>query len=172
MKNISIYTLIFCSLSFYGATQEIIYSQDFEDQKIGTELTKGKLKFQGWNKSVWLVQQDDDTNVGISTDQSKVFLVKVFEVIPGATYRWTLDTKAVNNGPAWKRTHTLSVTTGKRNESQQLTKQNISEPKAGKWISSSLEFTVPKNKTEISLQLFRFAGGTTMSIDNYLLTKI
>lgn len=158
--------------SFSGTAQEIIYNQDFEDQKIGAELTKGKLKFQGWNKSVWTVGQEEDNMVATSTTQAKVFLIKSFDVTPGDSYRWTLKTKAVNNGPAWKRTHVLSVVCGKGGESQQLAKENIAEPKNGTWASSSLDFTVPQNKSKVTLQLFRFAEGATVSVDNYKLVKL
>ena len=78
----------------------------------------------------------------------------------------------VNNGPAWKRTHVLTVVCGKGEESQQLVKENIAESKNGAWITSSLDFTVPQNKSEVTLQLFRFAEGTTVSVDNYKLVKL
>ena len=172
MRKKYFFIFFFGFLSFMINAQEIIYNQDFEDQKIGAELTKGKLKFQGWNKSVWTVGQEEDNMVATSTTQAKVFLIKSFDVTPGDSYRWTLKTKAVNNGPAWKRTHVLSVVCGKGGESQQLIKENIAEPMNGTWTSSSLDFTVPQNKSEITLQLFRFADGTTLSIDNYKLFKL
>jgi len=172
MRKKYFFIFFFGFLSFMINAQEIIYNQDFEDQKIGAELTKGKLKFQGWNKSVWTVGQEEDNMVATSTTQAKVFLIKSFDVTPGDSYRWTLKTKAVNNGPAWKRTHVLSVVCGKGGESQQLAKENIAEPKNGTWTSSSLDFTVPQNKSEVTLQLFRFADGTTVSVDNYKLIKI
>ena len=172
MKFYQLSVLVIMVLSFFGTAQELVYELDFEDQKIGTELTKGKLKFQGWNKSVWTVGQEEDNMVATSTTQAKVFLIKSFDVTPGDSYRWTLKTKAVNNGPAWKRTHVLSVVCGKGGESQQLAKENIAEPKNGTWASSSLDFTVPQNKSEVTLQLFRFAEGATVSVDNYKLVKI
>ena len=172
MRNKYFFIFFFGFLSFMINAQEIIYNQDFEDQKIGAELTKGKLKFQGWNKSVWTVGQEEDNMVATSTTQAKVFLIKSFDVTPGDSYRWTLKTKAVNNGPAWKRTHVLSVVCGKGGESQQLAKENIAEPKNGTWASSSLDFTVPQNKSKVTLQLFRFAEGATVSVDNYKLVKI
>jgi hypothetical protein len=118
------------------------------------------------------VGQEEDNNVASSTTQAKVFLIKSFDVIPGNRYRWTLETKAVNNGPAWKRTHVLTAVCGKGGESQQLVKENIAEPKNGTWTFSSLDFTVPQNKSEVTLQLFRFADGTTVSVDNYKLFKL
>ena len=172
MRNKYFFIFFFGFLSFMINAQEIIYNQDFEDQKIGTELRKGELKFQGWNKSVWTVGQEEDNMVATSTTQAKVFLIKSFDVTPGDSYRWTLKTKAVNNGPAWKRTHVLSVVCGKGGESQQLSKENIAEPKNGTWASSSLDFTVPQNKSKVTLQLFRFAEGATVSVDNYKLVKI
>ena len=172
MRKKYFFIFFFGFLSFMINAQEIIYNQDFEDQKIGAELTKGKLKFQGWNKSVWTVGQEEDNMVATSTTQAKVFLIKSFDVTPGDSYRWTLKTKAVNNGPAWKRTHVLSVVCGKGGESQQLAKENIAEPKNGTWASSSLDFTVPQNKSKVTLQLFRFAEGATVSVDNYKLVKI
>lgn len=172
MRKKYFFIFFFGFLSFMINAQEIIYNQDFEDQKIGAELTKEKLKFQGWNKSVWTVGQEEDNMVATSTTQAKVFLIKSFDVTPGDSYRWTLKTKAVNNGPAWKRTHVLSVVCGKGGESQQLAKENIAEPKNGTWASSSLDFTVPQNKSKVTLQLFRFAEGATVSVDNYKLVKI
>ena len=160
-------------LSFFGTAQELVYELDFEDQTVGKEITKrNTLRFQGWNKSVWTVEQEEVNKVATSTTQAKVFLIKSFDVIPGNRYRWTLKTKAVNNGPAWKRTHVLTVVCGKGEESQQLVKENIAESKNGAWITSSLDFTVPQNKSEVTLQLFRFADGTTLSIDNYKLFKL
>ena len=160
-------------LSFFGTAQELVYELDFEDQTVGTEITKrNTLRFQGWNKSVWTVEQEEVNKVATSTTQAKVFLIKSFDVIPGNRYRWTLKTKAVNNGPAWKRTHVLTDVCGKGEESQQLVKENIAEYKNGAWITSSLDFTVPQNKSEVTLQLFRFAEGTTVSVDNYKLVKL
>ena len=159
--------------SFFGTAQELVYKVDFEDQTVGTEITKrNTLQFQGWNKSLWTVRQEEDNKVATSTTQAKVFLIKSFDVTPGNRYRWTLETKAVNNGPAWKRTHVLSVVYGKGDESQQLVKENIAEPKNDTWASSSLDFSVPQNKSEVTLQLFRFAEGTTVSVDNYKLVKL
>ena len=170
-NHLSVFFIIV--LSFFGTAQELVYELDFEDQTVGKEITKrNTLRFQGWNKSVWTVEQEEVNKVATSTTQAKVFLIKSFDVIPGNRYRWTLKTKAVNNGPAWKRTHVLTVVCGKGEESQQLVKENIAESKNGAWITSSLDFTVPQNKSEITLQLFRFADGTTLSIDNYKLFKL
>ena len=158
---------------FFGTAQELVFELDFEDQTVGTEITKrNTLQFQGWNKSVWKVGQEEDNKVATSTTQAKVFLIKSFDVTPGYRYRWTLETKAVNNGPAWKRTHVLSVVCGKGDESQQLAKESKAEPKNGAWASSSLDFSVPQNKSEVTLQLFRFAEGTTVSVDNYKLVRL
>ena len=173
MKFFHLSILFIMVFSFFGTAQELVYELDFEDQTVGTEITKrNTLQFQGWNKSVWTVGQEEDNKVASSTTQAKVFLIKSFDVTPGNRYLWTLETKAVNNGPAWKRTHVLSVVCGKGGESQQLIKENIAEPMNGTWTSSSLDFTVPQNKSEITLQLFRFADGTTLSIDNYKLFKL
>ena len=173
MKFYHLSVLFIVVLSFFGTAQELVYELDFEDQTVGTEITKrNTLQFQGWNKSVWTVGQEEDNKVASSTTQAKVFLIKSFDVIPGNRYRWTLETKAVNNGPAWKRTHVLTAVCGKGGESQQLVKENIAEPKNGTWTFSSLDFTVPQNKSEVTLQLFRFADGTTVSVDNYKLFKL
>jgi hypothetical protein len=172
MKFFHLSILFIMVFLFYGTAQELVYELDFEDQTVGTEITKrNTLQFQGWNKSVWTVGQEEDNKVAASTAQAKVFLIKSFDVTPGNRYRWSLETKAVNNGPAWKRTHVLSVVCGKGDESQQLAKENIGEPKNGTWASSSLDFTVPQNKSEVTLQLFRFADGTTVSVDNYKIVK-
>ena len=88
MRNKYFFIFFFGFLSFMINAQEIIYNQDFEDQKIGTELTKGKLKFQGWNKSVWTVGQEEDNMVATSTTQAKVFLIKSFDVTPGSGPRF------------------------------------------------------------------------------------
>ena len=173
MKFYHLSVLIIVVLSFFGTAQELVYELDFEDQTVGTEITKrNTLQFQGWNKSVWTVGQEEDNKVATSATQAKVFLIKSFDVIQGNRYRWTLKTKAINNGPAWKRTHVLTVVCGKGDESQQIVKENIAEPMNGTWTSSSLDFTVPQNKSEVTLQLFRFAEGTTVSVDNYKLVKL
>ena len=173
MKFFHLSVFFIVVFSFFGTAQELIYDLDFEDQTVGTEITKrNTLQFQGWNKSVWTVGQEEDNKVATSTTQEKVFLIKSFDVTPGYRYRWALETKAVNNGPAWKRTHVLSVVCGKGDDSQQLAKESIAEPKNGAWVSSSLDFSVPQNKSEVTLQLFRFAEGTTVSVDNYKLVRL
>ena len=173
MKFFHLSVFFIAVFSFFGTAQELVYDLDFEDQTVGTEITKrNTLQFQGWNKSVWKVGQEEDNKVASSTTQAKVFLIKSFDVTPGYRYRWTLETKAVNNGPAWKRTHVLSVVCGKGDESQQLAKESKAEPKNGAWASSSLDFSVPQNKSEVTLQLFRFAEGTTVSVDNYKLVRL
>ena len=173
MKFFHLSVFFIAVFSFFGTAQELVYDLDFEDQTVGTEITKrNTLQFQGWNKSVWKVGQEEDNKVATSTTQAKVFLIKSFDVTPGYRYRWTLETKAVNNGPAWKRTHVLSVVCGKGDESQQLAKESKAEPNNGAWASSSLDFSVPQNKSEVTLQLFRFAEGTTVSVDNYKLVRL
>ena len=173
MKFFHLSVFFIAVFSFFGTAQELVYDIDFEDQTVGTEITKrNTLQFQGWNKSVWKVGQEEDNKVASSTTQAKVFLIKSFDVTPGYRYRWTLETKAVNNGPAWKRTHVLIVVCGKGDESQQLAKESKAEPKNGAWASSSLDFSVPQNKSEVTLQLFRFAEGTTVSVDNYKLVRL
>ena len=173
MKFFHLSVFFIAVFSFFGTAQELVYDLDFEDQTVGTEITKrNTLQFQGWNKSVWKVGQEEDNKVATSTTQAKVFLIKSFDVTPGYRYRWTLETKAVNNGPAWKRTHVLTVVCGKGDESQQLAKESKAEPKNGAWASSSLDFSVPQNKSEVTLQLFRFAEGTTVSVDNYKLVRL
>ena len=52
MKIFHLSILFIMVLSFFGTAQELVYELDFEDQTVGTEITKrNTLQFQGWNKS-------------------------------------------------------------------------------------------------------------------------
>ena len=65
-------------LSFFGTAQELVYELDFEDQTVGTEITKrNTLQFQGWNKSVWTVGQEEDNKVATSNNPSKGFFNQI-----------------------------------------------------------------------------------------------
>ena len=162
--------LFFVTISF---AQKEVYYEDFESQDIGAKLTSWKgMKFMGWNKSVWKVVEENDNKFGQSSDQQKVFLVKTFDLEAGATYRWSVDTKVVNNGHGWKRSHTLTVTAKGDNDNHKYGFVSVDEPTSNKWNSSTIEFTVLDGKTKVSLQIFRFAEGAIMAVDNYKLTKL
>ena len=172
MKFYHLSVLFIVVLSFFGTAQELVYNLDFEDQTAGTEITKGNtLKFQGWKNSIWIIEEEENNKVAKGSDQGKLFFVKQFNVESGATYQWEIDTRSRNNGQGWKRNINLAVVCG-TGENSKLATASIEEPQSGKWISSNLKFTVPKDKTKISLQLFRFAEGTEVSIDNYKLVKL
>ena len=165
---------VFFTLLFVGliAAQEVVYNETFEDHPIGTELTKFKgLKFQGWNKSQWLVAEAEGNKFGKSTDQKKAFLIKSFELDAGSTYRWTLDLKAISKGTSWKRNHVITVTAKDGDENFKYGTKTIKEPKSGTWISNAIEFTVLEGKTTVTLQIFRFADGCITAVDNYKLIK-
>ena len=155
----------------YAVIQRLVEATSGDVYEYNISLTPD-ISGQAGSHKLEVVDLANDNNVATSTTHAKVFLIKSFDVIPGNRYRWTLETKVVNNGPAWKRTHVLTVVCGKGEESQQLVKENIAESKNGAWITSSLDFTVPQNKSEVTLQLFRFAEGTTVSVDNYKLVKL
>ena len=78
-NHLSVFFIIV--LSFFGTAQELVYELDFEDQTVGKEITKrNTLRFQGWNKSVWTVEQEEVNKVATSTTQAKVFLIKSFDI--------------------------------------------------------------------------------------------
>ena len=165
---------VFFTLLFVGllAAQEVVYYETFEDHPIGTELTKFKgLKFQGWNKSQWLVAEAEGNKFGKSTDQKKAFLIKSFELDAGSTYQWTLDLKAISKGPSWKRSHVITVTAKDGDGNHKYGTKTIKEPKSGTWISNAIEFTVLEEKTTVTLQIFRFGDGCITAVDNYKLIK-
>ena len=173
MKFFYLSILFIVVFSFFGTSQELVYELDFEDQTVGTEITKrNTLRFQGWNKSEWTVGQEEENKLATSTTQAKVFLIKSFDVTPGNRYSWTLKTRSTSSSQAWKRNINLSVTCGTGDDVLKLATIVVSEPKSGKWIENKLDFMVPANQTKVSLQLFRFAEGTKVSIDNYKLVKI
>ena len=69
MKFYQLSVLVIMVLSFFGTAQEFVYELDFEDQTVGTEITKrNTLRFQGWNKSVWTVRQEEANKVATATD--------------------------------------------------------------------------------------------------------
>ena len=155
------------------SAQEDIYNENFESHPIDTELTKWKgLKFQGWNKSVWKVVEEEGNKFGQSTDQKKVFLIKSFELEAGATYRWSVDTKAVSEGKSFKRNHVLNVTNGNGDSMHKYGSVKINEPEIDSWNSNEIKFTILEGKTKVTLQIFRFAEGCIMAVDNYKLVKL
>ena len=162
--------ILFFSTSL--VSQEIVYDLNFEKLNVGTQLTKrGGLKFQGWNKSQWLVAEAEGNKFGKSTDQKKAFLIKSFELDAGSTYRWTLDLKAISKGTSWKRNHVITVTAKDGDGNYKYGTKTIKEPKSGTWISNAIEFTVLEGKTTVTLQIFRFADGCITAVDNYKLIK-
>ena len=69
MKFFHLSILFIMVFSFFGTAQELVYELDFEDQTVGTEITKrNTLRFQGWNKSVWTVRQEEANKVATATD--------------------------------------------------------------------------------------------------------
>ena len=161
--------ILFFSTSL--VSQEIVYDLNFEKLNVGTQLTKrGGLKFQGWNKSEWIVKQENNNKIATSSEQQKVFLVKQFDVEAGASYSWNVDTRVVNNA-AWKRKVNFSVTCGVGDNAKKIAESGTKEIKSNKWLSNKIDFVVPDNQTKVSLIIFRFAEGAKVSIDNYKLVK-
>ena len=100
MKFFHLSVFFIMVFSFFGTAQELVFELDFEDQTVGTEITKrNTLQFQGWNKSVRTVGQEEDNKVATSTTQAKVFLIKSCELDYGFfTIRNVLPQKLHQNG--------------------------------------------------------------------------
>ena len=48
----------------------------------------------------------------------------------------------------------------------------INDPEIDSWNSNEIKFTILDDKTKVTLQIFRFAEGCTMAVDNYKLVKL
>jgi hypothetical protein len=71
-----------------------------------------------------------------------------------------------------KRNHVLNVTNGNGDAMHKYGSIRINEPETDSWNSNEIKFTILEGKTKVTLQIFRFAEGCIMAVDNYNLVKL
>jgi hypothetical protein len=101
-------------------------------------------------------------------------LVQYKNLEVGATYVFSVAVKMTNtDGVAWKGNYAVKVSSGgdKGSTPYFYKVDDIKEPEDDKWTLHELEFTVIEGKENVTLQVYRWAPGTTLNVDNFKLAK-
>ena len=155
------------------------FNQNFESLNAGQNVTKlQKGKFSTWGKSTWTVTEkegegfNNSSKFATSGDEVGATLVKYSNLEIGATYVFSVAVKMTNVGQqAWKGNYVVNVSSGKKGDSHSYRKDKIEEPKANKWKKHELEFTVVEGRERVSFNVYRWAKGVTLNVDNFKLVK-
>ena len=72
---------------------------------------------------------------------------------------------------AWKSNYSVNVISGKKEDRHIYAEEKLVEPKANKWKTTEIEFTVIEGKEKVTIQLYRWAKDVTMNVDDFKLIK-
>lgn len=166
---------------FIGITnaQKVITSQDFEAlEKKEDILSLDRDKFNTWGKSTWTVTEkkgkgfNDSDKFATSGDEVNATLVKYRNLEVGETYVFSVAVKMTNADVNWKTNYAVKVLSGKEGDMHFYVNEQLKEPRQDKWQLHEGEFTVIEGRENICLQVYRWAEGVKMHVDNFKLVKI
>ena len=184
MKNLKllIITLLICSsFSLTSQDQKPEYKNNFENYENGTILTEPGVKKRlfTWGKetkftAVYSEGMGNKRSNGFaksSTNQG-VYCVKYFTLEAGSSYIWKIAVKLEGGDQSKRIQYALKVTSGKGENSHNYVSKIIKDSKMGEWNEFKNEFTVKEGAEKINVTVYRWADGTSMCIDDFLVKKI
>lgn len=179
MRQLILTLITVVCISFQTQAQNNNFNQDFELLAKGDNILKlQKKKFTTWGKSTWTVsetegQGNNKSNKFASSgaeENATLVLYKDLEV--GSTYVFSVAVKMTNaQGAAWKTNYSVKVTAGKKGDIHVYGEDKVKEPGENKWKTHKMEFTVVEGREKVALQVYRWAKGVTLNIDDFKLIK-
>ena len=174
---ITLMTLLAFSFSVYA--QNTNFSQNFENLDSGKDITKlEKGKFTTWGNSTWTVTEkkgagNNKSDKFASSDgavNATLVLFKTLEV--GATYEFSVAVKMTNaKGNAKKTNYMVKATSGKKGDMHKYAEDKVVEPGENQWKQHKIQFTVIEGREKVALQVYRWAEGITLNVDDFKLEK-
>tara|TARA_R110002049_G_scaffold45604_2_gene132933 strand:- start:46214 stop:46768 length:555 start_codon:yes stop_codon:yes gene_type:complete len=180
MKISRTIVLVVLGFVFNGYAQNANYSQDFESFEKGTNLLKIKKKrFNSWGGATWTVSQTNkkgnnkSDKFATSGDKVNATLVQYHNLEVGKTYLFKVAVKITNAGGVnWKTNYAVKVISGAKGNTHIYGENNVKEPGENKWREHKIVFTVLEGKEKVALQVYRWAEGITLNVDDFSLTEM
>lgn len=179
-KILSLSILVIITTLSIGQNQKPEYNNNFEGYEDGTILNEPGVKKRlfTWGETTTFTAKNTESkgNKGsngyaVSSENQGVNCVKYFNLEKGETYVWQIAVKIEGDVPSWKGKYSLKVISGKGDNAFKYIEENIDEPEFDKWIEYKKEFTVLEGYEKLNVQVARWASGTTLCVDDFILKK-
>jgi len=164
---------------FTTTAQKSDFHQTFETLEKGKDITKLQNgKFTAWGKSTWTVSEkkgkgnraSDKFASSDGTMNATLVVYKNLEV--GATYEFRVAVKITNaKGNAKKTNYSVKASSGKKGDIHKYGEVKLVEPGGNNWKLHRFEFTVIEGREKVALQVYRWAEGVILNIDDFQLIK-
>ncbi len=175
-KNITL-LLIFCFGIFALQAQTVVYKHDFE-KAANVNVKNLKHKLTSWNKAQWKVVEKPGEGANGSNkfvasgpeENATLVLYKTLEV--GETYVFSADIKVTGiKKKSFKTNYTMKATSGKKGDVHMYAKDEVKEAAPNEWTHHEIEFTVVEGRETTMFQIYRWAKGITLNVDNFKVVK-
>jgi len=171
--------IIILSMSGMIQAQSTVFFENFESLESGQNIAElQKKKFQSWGNAVWTVSESegqgfDKSNKYVSSgNEENSALVKFKNLEAGASYVFSVAVKVTGfEGKPQNGNYNVKVTSGKKGDRHKYGKQDVKNPEADKWEKHVIKFTVIEGREKVVLQVYRWAKGTTIHVDDFKLEK-
>jgi len=178
MKRLSISIIAIIAFMLTANAQKSESNQDFENLEKGKDITKlQKEKFTTWGKVTYTVTEKEgkgynkSNKFASSSDEENATLVLYRNLEVGATYVFSAAVKITGANVDWKTNYVVKVSSGKKGDMHQYGGEKVKEPGANKWQNHEIEFTVIEGREAVMLQVYRWAEGVTLNVDDFKLIK-
>lgn len=178
--RILIFSLLIICISFTSVNaQKTIFNQDFETTERGSDVTKLQTKkLNAWGKSKFTVTENkgkgnrNSNKFASSSDSENSTLVLYKNLEVGSTYVFTVAVKmTTHSDKASKATYNVKATSGNKGDIHTYGEDKTTTPKTNKWKEHKIEFTVIEGREKVAFQVYRWAEGVTLNVDNFNLIK-
>ncbi len=179
-KILTLSILLISTILIIGQNQKPEYKNNFEFYEDGTIITEPGVKKRlfTWGKTTTFTAKTTESkgNKGsngyaVSSENQGVNCVKYFNLENGETYIWKIAVKVEGDVKSSKGKYALKVLSGKGDMSHKYIEQIIDEPEFGKWIEYKNEFTVIEGYEKLNVQVSRWASGTKLCVDDFVVRK-
>lgn len=173
------YTIFIMLLSIGGFNAQTLVHQDFESLEKGSDVLEARPnRLFAWGKCPWTVTEKKgkgfmkSDKFATSGDVENATLVKYADLEVGKTYVFSVAVKLTNVNQSWKGAYSVKAIYPESKENiYQYAVEEVKEAKVGKWKKHSLEFTVVEGKENVVLNVYRWAKGVKMHVDDFILTE-
>ncbi|PCI33657.1 MAG: hypothetical protein COB60_07425 [Flavobacteriaceae bacterium] len=179
MMRFYISVIAIFALIFTANAQKSDFYQSFEPLEKGKDITKLKKgKFGTWGKSTWTVTEkkgkgnNKSDKFASSNGAINATLVHYKTLEVGVTYVFSVAVKMTHaKGNVKKTNYSVKATSGKKGNTHKYGEVKVVEPGENKWKQHTIEFTVVKGREKVTLQVYRWAEGVILNVDDFKLIK-
>tara|TARA_B100000809_G_scaffold237914_1_gene258235 strand:- start:29625 stop:30167 length:543 start_codon:yes stop_codon:yes gene_type:complete len=178
IKTIYIAVIAIFTMTIVSQAQ-IITNENFESLEAGQDILKLKKgKFNTWGKSTWTVTEQagggfhKSDKFASSGGEENATLAQSKKLEVGETYVFSVAVKMTDTGgQGWKSNYSVKVISGGKADTHIYKGDNMKEPGADLWKQHKIEFTVVEGREKVTLQVYRWAPGTILNIDDFKIKK-